>query len=224
MSYRQGWLRFSYPSRARYPVQGIDVSHHQGPIDWAAVAAHGVGFAFIKSTEGEDHADSRFAENWPAATEAGVPWGPYHFFTFCTPGASQAAHFFATAGAAPRQLPPAVDVEFAGNCRSWSDLGAVRRELADFLERVEGDFGERPLLYVTRRAQRELLGEHFPDHPRWPRSLLREPPTKLFGPWSFWQFADNARLPGIRGPVDLNAYCCETARFPRTKATATPQR
>ena len=47
-----GWLRFNYPSRARYPVRGVDVSHHQGAIDWARLRADGAELAYLKASEG----------------------------------------------------------------------------------------------------------------------------------------------------------------------------
>ena len=64
------WLE---PARLLYDVHGIDVSHHQGAIDWQAVAGDGVAFAYIKATEGGDFTDRRFAENWAAAVAAGSP-------------------------------------------------------------------------------------------------------------------------------------------------------
>ena len=70
-----------HPSDAAWPGQGIDVSHHQGPIDWTALPVQGVDFAYIKATEGGDHRDTRFAENWRASRAAGVRRGAYHFFT-----------------------------------------------------------------------------------------------------------------------------------------------
>ena len=79
---------------AHYPVHGIDVSKYQGDIDWHRVRASGVGFAFIKATEGGDHADERFAENWAArAGAAGMPRGAYHYYYFCRPALEQAAWF-----------------------------------------------------------------------------------------------------------------------------------
>ena len=54
-----GWLYFLNfsPDRSKYPVRGIDVSHHQGSIDWQRVAADDVSFAIIKATEGGDYVD-----------------------------------------------------------------------------------------------------------------------------------------------------------------------
>src|SRR5690349_19128466 len=57
----------------RLPIHGIDVSKWQGRIDWASVSAAGTQFAFIKATEGGDHTDERFLENWQGAKAAGIP-------------------------------------------------------------------------------------------------------------------------------------------------------
>ena len=62
--YIRGFVRFNYPSAARFPIRGIDVSHHQGEIDWTAVKASRVEFAFIKASEGGDFRDREFARNW----------------------------------------------------------------------------------------------------------------------------------------------------------------
>lgn len=88
-----GLVRFNYPDPDRFPVRGVDVSHHQGSINWTAVRSTGVAFAFIKATEGATHQDRLFAANWRDAMSAGLSRGAYHFFTFCTPGAPQASDF-----------------------------------------------------------------------------------------------------------------------------------
>ena len=50
-----------------FPVHGIDVSKYQGEIDWDRVRGAGTKFAFIKATEGGDHADEKFSANWSGA-------------------------------------------------------------------------------------------------------------------------------------------------------------
>ena len=47
-------------------IPGIDVSHYQGVVDWAAVAASGEQFAFAKASEGISVADLYFHDNWAA--------------------------------------------------------------------------------------------------------------------------------------------------------------
>lgn len=189
----------------KFPVRGIDVSHHQGDIDWQEVADAAVDFAFIKATEGRDHLDTRFPHNWAEAERVGLRRGAYHFFTFCTPGDEQARHFLEVVPPTPGALPPAVDVEFAGNCRAWSSIDGIRSELRAFLTRVEAAWGQRPLLYITWESESRIVSGHFDDYPIWIRNTVWRP---LGGAseWVFWQFTDEAELPGIDTPVDMNVY------------------
>ena len=61
-----------------YP--GIDVSHHQGNIDWATVSASGMAqFCWIKVTEGNDYQDPKHEQNIISARQVGIPVGGYHF-------------------------------------------------------------------------------------------------------------------------------------------------
>lgn len=193
------------PSLDAFPVRGIDVSHHQGPIDWGRVADAGIEFAYVKATEGRDLRDPRFEANWAAAGAAGIPRGAYHFFTFCSDGRAQAEHFLRVAPPAPGALIPVADVEFVGNCKGWSDLGAVRAQLTAFLERVQRAWGVPAILYVTPDAHQRVLAGGFRAYPVWLRSVEAVPALDAFGGWLLWQFSETGSVPGIRGPVDLNA-------------------
>ena len=61
-------------------LSGIDVSHHQGDVDWNAVGQAGIAFAFAKSTEGDTFQDPQFGTNCAGMKEAGIIRGAYHFF------------------------------------------------------------------------------------------------------------------------------------------------
>ena len=211
--YERGALRFNYPSQTRFPIRGVDVSHHQGELDWEKIRGSGIDFAFIKATEGEDHRDSRFAENWENAGKAGLSRGAYHFFTFCTPGEAQAKNFLGVLSGLELELPPVADVEFAGNCRGWSTIEAIQSELEVFLEHVESALGRRPAIYLTNTSHRKIIAHRFETHPLWVRNTFLEPSSRSYPRWAFWQFADNARLDGVRGPIDLNVYCCSEEEF-----------
>jgi len=192
-----------HPSDAAYPDQGIDVSHHQGPIDWAALPAQGVDFAYIKASEGGDHRDRRFAENWAGAEAAGIRRGAYHFFTLCRPGADQAANFIAAVPLDPRALPPAVDLEYMGNCARPLGVEAFHAELAAFIRAVEAHYRRPVLLYLTAEFDEAYRVSARVDRPLWLRRLGFEP---RFGarPWTLWQVSNSRRLDGISGRVDWN--------------------
>lgn len=192
-----------HPSDRTFPVQGIDVSHHQGAINWAALPAQGVDFAYIKASEGGDHRDRRFAQNWSGAGAAGIRRGAYHFFTLCRPGADQAANFIAAVPADPGALPPAVDLEFMGNCERPVTRNSFHAELAAFIRPVEAHYGKPVLLYLTREFDAAYRVSAQVDRPLWLRSLVVEP---RFGAraWALWQVSNARRLDGIEGRVDWN--------------------
>jgi lysozyme len=196
-----GSSRLEPPSPDAFPVRGIDVSHHQGPIDWGRVAGAGIEFAYLKASEGRDFRDRRFEANWAAADSAGIARGAYHFFTFCSDGRAQAEHFLRVAPPAPGALIPVADVEFVGNCRGWRDLGAVRVQLRAFLERVQRAWGVPPILYVTPDSHERVLAGEFRTYPVWLRSVETKPAIDAFGGWLIWQFSETGSVAGIRGPA-----------------------
>jgi len=201
-----GYLRLHYPSKSRYPIRGIDVSHHQGEIDWEMLKRNDVSFAYIKATEGMDFKDTRFQQNWEEARTAGISRGAYHFFTFCSPGDLQAEHFLRVAPPEARTLPLAVDIEFAGNCRNWSSIEDIRRELSVFLNKLLAAGVRDPVLYVTRESYRRIVAGEFPSYKLWIRGVFRKPALVAGQDWLFWQFADRGKLSGVNGFIDLNVF------------------
>ncbi|MCW5716163.1 MAG: glycoside hydrolase family 25 protein [Bauldia sp.] len=188
------------PDRVRFPVRGIDVSHHQGEIDWARVAADDVAFVFMKATEGGDHRDREFARNLDGALEAGLAVGAYHFFTFCRPGADQAANFLATVPDGMTTLPPVVDLEYGGNCDRRPTGAELRAELDAFLAPVESRFGREVLYYATEAFLADY-GDAIAERPLWRRSIAWEPGN---ADWVVWQYHNAGTVDGVAGPVDLN--------------------
>lgn len=212
----RGWVRFNYPSHARYPVQGVDVSHHQGHIDWPALAGPHAQFAWVKATEGEDFRDEDFDRNFREAAQAGVVPGAYHYFTLCKPGAAQAANFIAAAGPARGQgLPPAVDLEYGGNCAYRPPAEEFARELRTFLVLVEQAWGCEPVLYVTKDFYPDYVQGRFPTHRLWMRDMVGAPAPPDGRTWQVWQFAHRAHLPGVKGFIDRNAFAGSRAEFAR---------
>ena len=194
------YFRAFSPDRGKYPVRGIDVSHHQGQIDWRRVAADDVAFAVIKATEGGDHVDDAFSTNLREALAAGLAVGAYHFFTFCRPGADQAKNFISVVPHDQPLLPPVVDIEFGGNCPQRPTPEQLRAELAAFLTPVEAAFGKPAIVYLTDEAEQVYAGR-IAARPLWLRSLLQQPDRD---DWVYWQYHNKGRVDGINGDVDLN--------------------
>lgn len=193
------FISFS-PYRGKYPIKGIDVSHHQGKIDWARVAAADIAFAVIKATEGGDHVDDAFATNLSEARAAGLAVGAYHFFTFCRTGAEQARNFLAVVPRDRPLLPPVVDIEFGGDCPRKPSVDALNTELAAFLGPVEVAFGKQAIIYLIGDAA-DAYAAGIIGRPRWIRSLAYHPGND---DWIYWQYHNKGRVDGIEGNVDLD--------------------
>lgn len=216
-SFESGVIRLNHPSPARFPIRGIDVSHHQNVIDWDRVASGSdIRFAYIKATEGGDFRDPRFSENWRNAKRAGLVRGAYHFFTFCRPGRDQAVNLLETVPQEPDTLPFAIDLEFGGNCSVEPTLDTLLSELNDFLDETRKVDPRKPVFYVTPeffdRYMRDNL-QRFPEHCLWLRNIYYEPAQKRCERWQFWQFANRGRIDGIEGAVDLNLFCAGQEEF-----------
>lgn len=210
-----GWWT---PWASRY-VQGVDVSWHQGAIDWRTLAADDVAFAYIKATEGGDHVDPRFAFNWREARATGMHVGAYHFFTLCRSGVSQAQNFIAVVPREANALPHAVDLEHMGPCRRGPTMPDVVAEARAFMDRVEAHYGVRPIIYTTREFHDTHLatfeGERF-----WIRSLGVAPRFRERD-WVIWQHHNRGHRNGVSGPIDLNAFRGDAAALAAFASSST---
>lgn len=201
-----GYIRMNYPSFDKYPIHGIDVSHHQHQIDWQKLDKQYVQFAFIKATEGATHQDSRFAENWDAAKQLNIPTAAYHFFTFCTKGIEQAQNYINTVPNDSLSLPPTIDLEYGGNCKEENRVADMHKEIDDYITTVEEHYGKKVIIYTTREFYDKNIANRFPDNPIWIRDIIYEPKLEQGRKWLFWQYANRGRLDGIDTFVDLNAF------------------
>ncbi|MEO0600571.1 MAG: GH25 family lysozyme [Myxococcota bacterium] len=211
-----GWLTLQEPSQEAFPVQGLDVSHHQGVIDWPRVARDGrFRFVWIKATEGGDFVDPRFAINWREAGSAGFVVGAYHFFTLCRPGTEQAENLLSVLPEVDgATLPVAVDLELGGNCGARPSRTAFASELGAFLEAVERRTGRPSVLYTTFEFHEAYLtGADLDARPWWVRSVFTRPGPLDGQPWHVWQYLPRGRVDGIEGVVDQNAFAGDAAAF-----------
>ncbi len=127
-------------------IRGIDVSHHNGKLDWAAIAGEQVRFAFAKATEYVDFEDSRYRENLQGMKAAGIVPGAYHFL-MRTQGAAQAEWFVKhVRNDGPLML--ALDYESA----TWGTKTPKPGDLDDFVKRFRELLPGRTLFLYTSSA------------------------------------------------------------------------
>jgi len=204
--FEKGYIRFNYPDNSIYSVRGIDISHHQDVIDWDILTREDLSFAFIKATEGGDHKDTKFKRNWERAGDIGLVRGAYHFFTFCKSGLEQALNYIETVPVEENTLPPAIDLEFSGNCQARPSKKEVQHEINVFAKLVEQRYGKTPIVYTTNDSYNAFLVGDDLGYPIWIRDIYTKPNLPDKAEWSFWQFTHRGRLHGVDGFVDLNVY------------------
>lgn len=215
-------------------ITGIDVSSCQGTIDWAAVAASGVRFAYIKCGNGNNSADPYFRANVLGARAAGIVVGTYHV-GFPLPddpahpkrdAVSQAQmHFKASGmlGRAAGDLPPALDLEWpVPGSREWNQYGCspaqVRAWALAYLVECERLHGRTPVLYDGFPVYWAAIGGDkepaFARYPLW-RVDYRNPPVTP-GPWSSWTLwqksGGGGKLPN-GAPVDEDVFAWDDAQW-----------
>lgn len=180
-------------------IDFIDVSAHQGAIDWAAVPVP----AIVKATEGRTFTDPRFAENLAGAIGAGKLFGVYHFLTSTSDGAAQATHFLDTVGF--RSLVYVLDWETDTTGTLPSE--AIAQEFVDNFRR---DAHDRTLVvYGTEHrrafAERNALPFWCAWYPAETQLDTVELHLRTAGDWA-WQWTSSATVPGIAGRVDANRF------------------
>ncbi|PTX55016.1 lysozyme [Melghirimyces profundicolus] len=199
------------PVCQRYKVKGLDVSHHQGKIDWQQVKeADRIYFVYLKATEGHDFVDHRFISNWKEAKAAGFDVGAYHFFSMRSSGERQAQNFIRTVPKEADSLPPVIDVEVHLN----HDPVKVRRELRRLASELKAHYDKRPMLYVTYDTYERYIKGHFQESDLWIRDIYT-PPTLSKGQWILWQYHNRDRMKGVNTSVDMNAFNGDMVAYKR---------
>ena len=202
-----------WPNRllaARHEVRGVDVSSYQGSIDWPVLAGQDVDFAYVKATEGSTFVDDTFETNLQGARDAGVLVGAYHFFSFESPGRTQAENVIATVPADRALLPVAIDVEHYGAyVRNPPDAATVRAELRVLVATLREHYGVEPVIYATEVAYRRYVAGEFSGSPLWIRAVYLPPRVSDGRDWAFWQYSHRDRLEGYDGEesfIDMNVF------------------
>lgn len=174
-----------------------------------ALKQQDIEFVYIKASEGSKHQDSKFAENWNNAKEAGLPSGAYHFFSYDSPGKSQAENFISVVGTNLKgRMIPVVDVEYYGDKEENPPAKEdVVRELSAYLEAVETQYGVRPMIYTRSDIYEKYLEGTFETYLYWISSLYTPLKWNYHGDWVLWQYLNRGVLDGYEGGekyIDLN--------------------
>ena len=187
---------------------GVDVSNHNGNIDWKKVKAAGIDFAFIKQSEGLSFVDPYARRNVVGCKSAGVLPGRYHYFTPGLDPVMQADYFLKQTGPIGKgELQPVVDVE--ENDKGMIKPAEMVREVKLFIDRVVAKSGRDVTIYTYPDFWiHAMANADMTAHPLWIATY--GPAPAQIGAWkqhwSFWQYDDHGHVPGIAGEVDLDVF------------------
>ena len=181
---------------------GIDVSHHNGHIDWKKVKSEcpDLKFVYIKCTEGATYVDPEFKANAKGAGDQGYNVGAYHYFRMTSSAHDQFNNFKNQLDDIEFNLIPMVDVE--------RDDDKPRKELQDslrvLLDLLEEEYGVRPMLYGTNASYNKFCAPEFNQYLMYiGRYGTDEPIVKGSGHYTIWQYSESGMIIGIPRPVDL---------------------
>lgn len=199
------WINFKttppYVDREKYPVMGIDVSSHNGIIDYSAAATDEVEFVWIKATEGETFKDKQFYVNYENAGKAGLKRGAYHFFRFDKDGVEQAMNLLETIGDRELEMGVAIDIETSGNPENV-DEAVIRQRLASMVDYLNLR-GLAPTLYCNKKDFFLLLKDSFPGASLWICALSED---QISADCTFWQYSHKGSIKGVKGLVDIDVF------------------
>lgn len=212
-----GYIILNGFSARKYSVKGVDVSAYQGQIDWQQLASENISFAFIKATEGSTFVDKKFLYNFAEAQKTDLAVGAYHFFSYDSPGKTQAENFIHTVEPYEGMLPPMIDLEFYGD----KELNLPTREyvdeqLQDMLQVLENHYGQKPIIYATEKSYLLYLSGDYEEYDIWIRNVVKKPKIDDQRNWTFWQYTNREKLVGYHGTeeyIDMNVFYGSAQEF-----------
>ena len=188
-------------------MKGIDVSVHNGNIDWQKVKNAGIDFAILRAGYGRlaSQKDERFEQNYAGAKAAGIPVGAYWYSYAMSEDEArlEADVFLSIIKGKQFEMPVYFDLEE----KKQFDLGKekVSAIMRAFLERVEAAG-----YFVGLYGSASSLTTHTADDIKsrytiWLAHWVNQ--TNYSGAYGIWQYSEKGRVDGISGNVDLdNGY------------------
>jgi GH25 family lysozyme M1 (1,4-beta-N-acetylmuramidase) len=203
-----------YAGDERYTIRkGIDVSEHQGDIDWGRVKAAGYDFAFLRigyrgyGEQGTLCADAKFQQNIVNAHNAGVEVGVYLFSQAVSvdEALQEAGLVLEQLQGHSLELPVVFDPERIRDDAARTDNVTgeqFTKNTVLFCEKMK-EAGYQPMIYSNMLWEAfEYDMEALADYPIWYADYEPVPQTPYY--FSFWQYSEKGRVDGITGNVDLN--------------------
>ena len=192
------------------PIVGVDVSHHNGKIDWEKVADAGVKWASIKATEGYSFADPKYHVNLREAQGSGLEVIPYHFAHPHDDVLVQVQHFDHVTNCYGITKPVVLDWEYRlADANVTDQIKWIKQWVKAFpktilycnrteIKPLVSSFARQIPLWIA--APMKSMTLQNPPHKEWVKDLKIDPKWNIVA----WQYSWHGEVPGILGDVDLD--------------------
>jgi len=188
-------------------VEGIDVSGHQGNVDWPAQWNAGRRFVWIKATEGTSYTNPYFEQQYNGAYNQGFIRGAYHFALPDRSSGAAQANFFSNNGGGwsddGMTLPGALDMEYnpyGATCYGLS-ASSMTSWIKDFSDTYKARWNKYPAIYTSTSWWNQCVGADFGDtNPLWVARYASAVGTMPvgWGTYTVWQYSSS--------PIDQNTF------------------
>ena len=180
---------------------GIDVSHHNGKINWEQVPD--VEFVYVKATEGATYLDPMYHQNIKEARAKKLRVGAYHYFRTTSSVQKQFENYKKHVKKSDIDLIPMVDVE---ECKKWSTV-QFQDSLMRFIQLVKSHYGKAPMIYSVNTFYNKYCAPKFNNYYLMiGRYGNDEPVIKGKGTYTIWQKSQIGRIAGISKNVDIDIF------------------
>ncbi len=212
---------------------GIDISEFNGNIDWNAVRADGITFAFIRcggrgwGSSGKIYEDNKLATNVANAKAAGIKVGVYFFSQAVTPyeALEEASFTLDKISGLGINLPVVMDWETGSGYRTWDLYGQDFANVITAFCSTISQNGYTPCVYLNTSDINNRLGSYsssiLSQYKLWyayPYSVY-DPSSDSYEHnyyqagdtipprsyyFEYWQYSWHGKVSGISTDVDLN--------------------
>lgn len=186
--------------------KGIDVSEHNGKIDWEAVKADGIDFAIIRCGYGMDEPgqdDDRWEYNVSECERLGIPYGVYlySYADNTTRASKEADHTLRLLEGHNPQLPVYYDLEET-SLESTSNRTLLANMAKTYCNKIENAGYEAGVYSNTNWWNNYLTSSVFDQWDRWVAQYNYE--CRYEGEYTLWQCTSTGKVDGVKGNVDIN--------------------
>lgn len=189
---------------------GIDVSEHNGVLNWAAIKKAGIKFAIIRDGYGISHVDNQFHANMAGAIAQGIHIGIYHFsYALSAAGAKAEAEYVLRLIEQYKDkivLPVFFDfeydtVDYAKKCGVTLGKEAFNAHTVAFCDTIQAA-GYRAGVYYNLDYLRNYVDkDRIGKYAQWYAQYTNKASTNS---WDYWQYSSSYVIPGCSGKFDIN--------------------